>query len=87
MLRYRNALEASEKPSHGREPAPANFRSVPMPKKPIKIEVVQEGDERFLLKVFAHGGEEREPIVKLPRKPPRFPYRKVTFDKSRKKGF
>jgi hypothetical protein len=58
-----------------------------MPKKPIKIEVVQEGDERFLLKIFADGDEEREPIVKLPRKPPRFPYRKATFDKSRKKGF
>jgi hypothetical protein len=58
-----------------------------MPKKPIKIEVVQKGDARFLLKIFADGSEECEPIVKLPRKPPRFPYRKVTFDKSRKKGF
>jgi hypothetical protein len=58
-----------------------------MPKKPIKIEVMQEGDKRFLLKIFADGGQERDPIVKLPRKPPRFPYRKVTFDKSRKKGF
>ena len=57
-----------------------------MAKSPIKIEVVQEGDERFLLKTFADGSEERKPIVKLPRKPPRFPYRKVTFDKSRKKG-
>ena len=58
-----------------------------MAKKPTKIEVVQEGDERFLLKTFADGSEERKPIVKLPRKPPRFPYRKVTFDKTRKKGF
>jgi hypothetical protein len=58
-----------------------------MAKNPIKIEVVQEGDERFLLKTFADGSEEREPIVKLPRKPSRFPYRKVTFDKSRKKVF
>jgi hypothetical protein len=58
-----------------------------MPKKPTKIEVMQEGDERFLLRTFADGSEERQPIVKLPRKPPRFPYRKVTFDKSRKKGF
>ena len=57
-----------------------------MPRKPIKIEVVQEGDERFLVKIFADGSEERAPIVKRPRKPPRFPYRKVTFDKSRKKG-
>jgi hypothetical protein len=58
-----------------------------MAKNPIKIEVVQEGDERFLLKTFADGSEEREPIMKLPRKRSRFPYRKVTFDKSRKKGF
>jgi hypothetical protein len=36
---------------------------------------------------FADGREERKPIVKMPRKPPRFPYRKVTFDKSRKKGY
>jgi hypothetical protein len=58
-----------------------------MPKKPIKIEIVQEGDQRFLTRTFSDGGEERSPIVKLPRKPPRYPYRKVTFDKSRKKGF
>jgi hypothetical protein len=30
-----------------------------MPKKPVKIEVVEEGDERFLLKVFPDGSEER----------------------------
>jgi hypothetical protein len=58
-----------------------------MAKIPTKIEVTQEGDERFLLMTFADGREERKPIVKLPRKPPRFPYRKVTFDKSRKKGY
>jgi hypothetical protein len=58
-----------------------------MQKNPIKIEVVQEGDERFLLKIFPDGSQEREAIVKLPRKPPRYSYRKVTFDKSRKKGF
>lgn len=58
-----------------------------MPKKPIKIEIVQEGDARFVLKAFADGTEERLPIVKLPRKtryPPRT-YRKWDF--SRKKGF
>jgi hypothetical protein len=60
---------------------------VPMAKTPTKIEVMQEGDERFLLMTFADGSEVRKPIVKLPRKPPRFPYRRVTFDKSRKKGF
>jgi hypothetical protein len=36
--------------------------------KSIKIKIVQEGDERFILKVFADGSEKREPIVKLPRK-------------------
>jgi hypothetical protein len=39
-----------------------------MSKMPDKIEVVQEGDERFLIKTFADGSEERQPIVKLPRK-------------------
>jgi hypothetical protein len=58
-----------------------------MAKTPTKIEVMQEGDERFLLMTFADGREERKPIVKLPRKPLRFPYRKVTFDKGRKKGY
>jgi hypothetical protein len=58
-----------------------------MPKKPIKIEVIQEGDERFLLRCYADGSEERVPIVKLPRKPPRYRYRTVSLDKSKKKGF
>jgi hypothetical protein len=58
-----------------------------MSKKQIKIEVVQEGDERFLLKGYADGSEERTPIVKLPRKPPRYRYWTVTLDKSKKKGF
>jgi hypothetical protein len=58
-----------------------------MPKKPAKIEIIQEGDKRLLLKKYADGSEERMPIVKLPRKPPRYKYRTVTLDKSRKKGF
>ncbi len=58
-----------------------------MPKKPTKIEIIQEGDERFLLKVYADGSEERVCIVKLPRKPLRFRYRKVSLDKIRNKGF
>jgi hypothetical protein len=41
-----------------------------MTKTPTKIEVMQEGDERFLLLTFADGSEERKPIVKLLRKPP-----------------
>jgi hypothetical protein len=31
-----------------------------MTKKPIKIEIVQHGGERFLLKEYADGREERE---------------------------
>jgi hypothetical protein len=58
-----------------------------MPKKPIKIEIIQESDERFLLKVYADGREERVSILKLPRKPSFYRYRKVSLDKSRKKGF
>jgi hypothetical protein len=37
--------------------------------------------------VYADGSEERVRIAKLPRKPPRFRYRKVRLDRSRKKGF
>lgn len=62
------------------------FSIVP-PKEPVDIEVIQEGDERYVLKTFADGTEERVPVVKTPRKPSRFPYRKWSFDKSRKKGF
>ena len=58
-----------------------------MPKRPIKIEIIQEGSDRFLLKQYADGSEERTPIVKLPKKPPRYRYRTVTLDKTRKKGF
>jgi hypothetical protein len=58
-----------------------------MPKEPVQIEVIQEGEVRFLVKIFADGREERVPIVKRPRKPPRWPYRKVSFDKSRTIGF
>jgi hypothetical protein len=39
-----------------------------MPKKIVRVEVGGEGDERFLLKVFADGSEEKLPIVKLPRR-------------------
>jgi hypothetical protein len=57
-----------------------------MPKKPIKIEIVQEVGARFLLKTYSDGSQDRMPIVKLPRKPPRYKYRKVTLDRSKKKG-
>ena len=61
-----------------------------MPKKPVKIEIIQDGDERFLVKTFTDGTEERTPIVKLPRKKryPDRPYWTWTFyDKTKKKGF
>lgn len=58
-----------------------------MQRKPISIRVIEEGDERFLLQTFTDGTEEKTPIVKLPRNRGRAPYRKVTFDKTRKKGF
>jgi hypothetical protein len=37
-----------------------------MSKKPIQIEVVEEGDERFLVKTYADGSIERLPIVQQP---------------------
>jgi hypothetical protein len=39
-----------------------------MPKRPIKIEIVGDGEERALLKVYDDGTEERMPIVKAPKK-------------------
>jgi len=57
------------------------------PNEPVNIEVIEDGDERYVLKTFANGSEERIPVVKVPRKPSRFPYRKWSFDKGRKKGF
>ena len=57
-----------------------------MLKETIHIEIVQEGDERYVLKTFADGSEERTPILRLPRKRSRFPYRKWSFNKSKNKG-
>ena len=34
-----------------------------MPKPPISIEMVQEGEERFIVKTFADGSEQRVPMV------------------------
>jgi hypothetical protein len=49
---------------------------VRVPKKPIKVEIVQKGDQRFLAKTFADGSEERLPILKQHAKPrPPGPYR------------
>jgi hypothetical protein len=46
----------------GRNPKPV----IPfpgMPKKPVSVEVVQEGEERFLVKTYANGETVRESIV------------------------
>jgi hypothetical protein len=37
-----------------------------MARNPIKVEVVEEGEERFLLKEYPDGTEERVPVVKEP---------------------
>jgi hypothetical protein len=39
-----------------------------MSKKPVKIEIVEAGDERVLVKTFDDGTEERTPVVKTPKK-------------------
>jgi len=39
-----------------------------MRKTPIKVEIVQEGDERVLLKVYDDGREERTPVVRVTKK-------------------
>jgi hypothetical protein len=63
------------------------WHSLQMPKEPVSVEIIQEGDQRLMLKTFADGTEKHVPIVKLPRKRPRYTYRKWSFDKSKKKGF
>ena len=39
-----------------------------MARKLVGIEVIEEGDERFLVKTFEDGSEERKPIVTEQRK-------------------
>lgn len=38
-----------------------------MAKKPSKVEIVCEGEQRILLRQYANGTEERTPIVEGPR--------------------
>jgi hypothetical protein len=48
-----------------------------MGKRPLRVSIVEERGERVIVRTFADGSEERERIVKLPRRkryPPR-PYR------------
>jgi hypothetical protein len=75
----------AQKKGTGKSPV----RSVKMTKTPVSIEIVHEGDERFLIKIFPDGEVLREPIVKRPRKKryPDRPYWTWRFDKSKKKGF
>ena len=47
------------------------YRSPCMTTTPVSIEIVEEGDERFVLKVYADGSHERVPIVNEPPKPKR----------------
>jgi hypothetical protein len=54
----------------------------------VEIRVVQEGDERFLMRKFSDGTAERLPIVKLPRKERRpGPPRSRDLNRGRKKIF
>ena len=39
-----------------------------MPKQPTSVEIIERGDQRFLLKTYADGTEERVPIVTEPPK-------------------
>ena len=59
-----------------------------MAKKPVQIEVIEEGDEHFLLQVFADGSVERQPIVKEPRKkrPRRIDWSRM-YSSGLKRGF
>ena len=54
-----------------------------MSRKPTKIEIIEEAGERFLVKTYSDGTEEREAIVKKPRKRryPDRPYWIWKFDK------
>jgi hypothetical protein len=39
-----------------------------MPRKLVKVEVVEDGDERYLRKVYADGTEEQVPILRVSKK-------------------
>lgn len=39
-----------------------------MRRKLVKVEIAEEGDDRFLVQVFSDGSEERLPIVEEPAK-------------------
>ena len=66
-----------------------SFLATERKKRKVKVEVAEEGEQRFLVTIYSDGEEIREPIVKLPRKKryPDRPYWRWGFGKSRKKGF
>jgi hypothetical protein len=53
-----------------------------MQQAPVKVGLAQEGNQRFLLKEYADGSDERTPILKLGRSLLRYRYRTVILDKS-----
>jgi hypothetical protein len=58
-----------------------------MPRKPVKVEVVDEPAGRFIVTTYADGEVQRDKVVELPRKkrfPPR-PYWHWHLDRSRKR--
>ena len=57
-----------------------------MPRKPVKIMIVEGKEGRFIVRTYADGTEERDVIVKQPRRKryPDRPYWHWTFDKFRK---
>ena len=59
-----------------------------MNRKPLRVEVIEEEGQRFIVQTFSDGSVSRHPVVKLPRKkryPPR-DYQKRDLNRSRKKG-
>lgn len=59
-----------------------------MPRKRVKVEIVDEPGGRFIITTYADGELTRKQVVKLPRKPryPPRPYRHWNLDRTRKKG-
>jgi hypothetical protein len=57
-------------------------------KKPISIEVVEEGEERFMLLTYEDGTVIRRPVDdKKATRRPRLPVQRLSKDRTRKKQF
>ena len=61
----------------------SGFVRLAMSPKPIKLEIIENASGRFLIKTYADGTEERQAIVKQPRKKryPERPYWVWKFEK------